>query len=256
MTSGIAQKTGLAGRTSFNPLAHLLPHRRRGQLLLRNVRRSLADPRTSATLHRLRDQVFFHQNGNGHVAGAKAIGFAGPKGHEGTTSIAVLFGLNLNGLQRNRALYVDGRLDRRSFTAFTEMFGLRPNPLAYTRSCGRFQCYDVGRTHLTLLAPVEDADSVEVFSSREFKRLLADLRETYDYILFDLPPILESSEARLVLPHLDLFFLVCAARRTTFAEVEKTKQTIAEVGGAIDGVVLNRQRFPFWASFVGRETFV
>ncbi len=255
MTSGILRKKDIAaGKRSFSPLAHLIPHRRQGQLLLRNIRRSLGDPRTSATLHRLRDQIFFHKQEE--TAGGKAIGFAGPRGREGATSISLLFGLALSDLKRNRALIIDGRMERRSSAVLGEMFGLRPSALSYSSGCGRFQCFGVGRSNLSLLAPVGNADSVEVFSNAEFGRLLEDLKEAFDYVIFDLPPVLGSSEARLVLPLLDLFFLISSARRTTFSDMERSKSTISEVGGTIHGVVLNRQSFPFWASFLGRDAFV
>jgi Mrp family chromosome partitioning ATPase len=243
----------LIEQTLLNPLVRFSPHNKReGKLLMRTLRRNLNNQESAYTIQHMRDKIFFHA---GKTKGGKAIGLAGPQGKEGATSLSILLGLTLSELKRNRVVFIDGRMERKFFALYSEMFGLTKNALNYNNGCGYFQCYNTKNRNLCFLAPGAEMDPLEIFSNTEFTHLVGDLREAFDYILFDLPPVLGSSETRMVLPYLDLFFLVCAAGKTTFAEVEKSKKIVGDSGGSIGGVVLNRQKVPLWAWLFGKDSF-
>jgi Mrp family chromosome partitioning ATPase len=226
--------------------------RREGNGLLRTLRKYMNDREVAFTIQGIRDQIHFHDKEKGT---GRTIGFAGPRGGEGTTSLSILLGLTLAELKRNRVVFLDGRMEPRSFSIYSAMFGLTKNALSYSNGCGLFECFNAKNRNLCFLAPCGAIESLEVFSSAEFAHLVADLREAFDFILFDLPPFLGSSEARLALSHLDLFFLVCAARKTTCADVEKCKKIAASAGCSVHGAVLNRQKVPFWTSLFGKNAF-
>jgi Mrp family chromosome partitioning ATPase len=254
MASGIAKGSNeLIKQTVLNPLVRFSPHHKReGRLLLRTLRKNMNDPEAAFTIQHMRDKIFFH---TGKTKGGKAIGLSGPLGKEGATSLSILLGLTLSELKRNRVVFIDGRMERRLFALYSEMFGLTKNALNYNNGCGFFQCYNTKNRNLCFLTPGAAMEPLEIFSNNEFVHLMGDLREAFDYIVFDMPPVLGSSESRMILPYLDLFFLVCAAGKTTFSEVEKSKKMVGEVGGTISGVLMNRQKVPFWAWLFGKDTF-
>src|SRR6185369_10940184 len=102
---------------------------RRGKQLLKEIWRSLNDPETLQNVEQLRDQIIFQAEEK--TRGGKAVGLAGPAGGEGTSSLAILVGLMLSEFRHNRVLFVDGRLERKNFAVYHEMFGLTRNPLTY-----------------------------------------------------------------------------------------------------------------------------
>ena len=227
--------------------------RREGRQLQKSIRRSLNDSETAFAVARLRDTILFESQQKTRTG--RAIGLAGPAGGEGSTSISILLGMTLGELKRNRVIFIDGRLERRTFSVYSEMFGLSKSALDYENGCGCLHCYSTRNQNLCFLVPGAVVQPLEFFSHEELVPLFAELRDAFDYIIFDMPPLLGASVTRLLLPHLDLFFLVCAARKTTFAEVEKCQAVAAEMGGSIKGVILNKQKVPFWASFLGKEAF-
>lgn len=237
----------------LDPFGRPGPAPREGQKLLRSIGATVNDPDAAAAVQRLRDLIFFHPSDR--ARGGKTIGLAGPRGQEGTTSLSILLGLSLAELKRNRVVFIDGRLDRKSFRLYSDMFALQKNALDYNNGCGYFQCYSAREQNLCFLLPGGAVESLEFFSNEEMAHLLGDLREAFDYVIFDMPPVLKSSETRMLFPHLDLFFLVCAARRTEVSDVEKVKTIVADLGGSIRGVVLNRQKTPFWTSLFGKDAF-
>jgi Mrp family chromosome partitioning ATPase len=251
MSNGIAKKTNaLIKQDIFNPLVRFTSDKREGRQLLKNLKKNIDNPEAAFAIQGLRDQIFFAA-----AKGGKTIGFAGPRGEEGVTSTSILLGLTLGDLKRNRVVFIDGRMDRRNFAIFSEMFGLVPNAMTYNNGCGLFQCFNTKNRNFCFLTPGASLESLEVFSNSEFVHLVGELREAFDYVVFDLPPLLSSSETRMALPHLDLFFLVCTARKSTFDDIEKCKKMAASVGRTISGVILNRQRAPFWTALFGRDAF-
>jgi polysaccharide biosynthesis transport protein len=227
--------------------------RREGRALQKSIRRSLNDPETAFAAARLRDTILFESRQKTRTG--RAIGLSGPTGGEGATSISILLGMTLGELKRNRVIFIDGRLERRTFSLYSEMFGLTKSSLDYQNGCGYLHCYSTRNQNLCFLVPGGSIQPLEFFSHEELMPLFAELRDAFDYIIFDMPPLLGASVTRLLLPHLDLFFLICAAKKTTFSEVERCQAVAAEMGGAIKGVILNKQKVPFWASFLGKESF-
>ncbi|MGH9362766.1 MAG: hypothetical protein ACRD2T_12700 [Thermoanaerobaculia bacterium] len=243
---------GLIKTDVLNPLMRSGALKPEGRQLLKGLRRNLGNAESVHSLQHVRDQIFFHSPRQGGTL----VGFAGPVGGEGTSCLSVLLGLALGELKRKRVVFVDGRLERRSFSVYAEIFGLAKSAQNLQNGAGYFQCYSTRSQSLFFLTPGATVEALELYSSGQVSKLVAELRENFDYILFDMPPLLRSSEARMLIPHLDLFFLVCEARKTTVCDIVKAHRVVAEVGGSVKGVVLNRQRVPLWASFFGKDAFV
>ena len=80
---------------------------------------------------------------------------------------------------------------------------------------------------------------VNLLRSQEFKELLATLRQQYDWILIDLPPIQAGSEALEVSAVADGVLLVVAAGKTPAQLVQEAKYQLDQIDASILGVVLN-----------------
>jgi Mrp family chromosome partitioning ATPase len=246
----MSKANALIQQEVFNPLVRFGGDKREGRFLLKNLRKNIDDPAAAAAIQNLRDHVFFAEAKEG-----KTIGFTGPRGREGATSMAILLGLSLGELKRNRVVFIDGRMDRQNFAIYAEMFGLQQNPTTYETGCGLSQSYNTKNRNFCFLVPGPDVKPLAVFSNGEFGNFVGDLRRAFDYVLFDLPPLLISSETRLALMHLDLLFLVCKARKTTFADIEKSKRLAVSVGRPISGAIVNGQRAPWWTALFGQDSF-
>lgn len=87
---------------------------------------------------------------------------------------------------------------------------------------------------------VPHADTSDILCNEQTKRLFDRLRETYDYIIVDLPPLAPVVDARAISALLDSFVLVVEWGRTTADVVEHALNTAPTVYDALLGVVLNK----------------
>jgi Mrp family chromosome partitioning ATPase len=71
------------------------------------------------------------------------------------------------------------------------------------------------------------------------KELLASLKERFDLILFDSPPITGVSDASLLAREMDGVLLVVQHRKHPKAVSDRAKAMVENVGGNLVGVVLN-----------------
>jgi capsular exopolysaccharide synthesis family protein len=86
--------------------------------------------------------------------------------------------------------------------------------------------------------------SSELLQRPSTETSLAALRDAFrpDVVLIDLPPMLVTDDALVVLPFVDCVILVAGAEISTFSEIENCERTLAEESNLL-GVVLNKCRF-------------
>jgi len=82
-------------------------------------------------------------------------------------------------------------------------------------------------------------DAVGVLNSQRMMDLIAQVKNRFDIIFFDSPPILGVSDASVLVRALDLTVIVVQHRRFPRAMLQRVKQAVLNVGGKIIGVVLN-----------------
>ena len=82
-------------------------------------------------------------------------------------------------------------------------------------------------------------DAVGVLNSQRMMDLIAQVKNRFDIIFFDSPPILGVSDASVLVRALDLTVIVVQHRRFPRAMLQRVKQAVLNVGGKILGVVLN-----------------
>jgi capsular exopolysaccharide synthesis family protein len=83
------------------------------------------------------------------------------------------------------------------------------------------------------------AHPAELLTCKHFPEVLAQLRQAYDYVLVDTPPVLAVSDPVAVAARVDEVILVFRMRRDARLALERTLQDIQTVGGRILGVVVN-----------------
>ncbi|AQY52028.1 capsular exopolysaccharide family protein [Listeria weihenstephanensis FSL R9-0317] len=84
---------------------------------------------------------------------------------------------------------------------------------------------------------------LELLRSDEFKELLVSLKEKYDVILLDCPPINLFTDARVVAAESDGVILLINSQTTSEEDVMKSKSLLDQVDANILGAVLNNKRY-------------
>lgn len=83
------------------------------------------------------------------------------------------------------------------------------------------------------------SSSLGVLSSAQMKDLITELKQRYDYVFFDSPPIMGVSDASILASEVDMTLQVIQYRRYPQPMNIRAKQLIEKVGGNLVGIVLN-----------------
>jgi Mrp family chromosome partitioning ATPase len=78
-----------------------------------------------------------------------------------------------------------------------------------------------------------------ILGSGQMREMVGELKQRYDYIFFDSPPILGVSDASILASEMDLVVQVIQYRRYPQPMNIRAKQMIEKVGGNFVGIVLN-----------------
>jgi tyrosine-protein kinase Etk/Wzc len=80
----------------------------------------------------------------------------------------------------------------------------------------------------------------EILGSKRMKEFIAQMKERYDLILFDTPPILAVTDAAILATEADGVVLVAAAGQTQMPGLERVAEFLTGIGVKLLGVVLNK----------------
>jgi capsular exopolysaccharide synthesis family protein len=79
----------------------------------------------------------------------------------------------------------------------------------------------------------------ELLTSPRFQALLDTVREQYDYVLVDTPPLLAVTDPCVVAAHADGLFLVIRLTREARPKAERAREILSSLGVKVFGVVVN-----------------
>lgn len=82
-------------------------------------------------------------------------------------------------------------------------------------------------------------ESVGILNSQRMVDLMARVKQNYDLVFFDSPPILGVSDGSVLASECDMTIMVIQHRRFPRAMLQRVKQAVAQAGGTLIGVVLN-----------------
>ncbi len=83
------------------------------------------------------------------------------------------------------------------------------------------------------------ADAAGILNSRRMSELVQDVKQRFDLVLVDSPPILGVSDASVLASEVDLTMIVVQHRKLPRNMLLRVKQAVENVGGNVIGVVLN-----------------
>ena len=83
------------------------------------------------------------------------------------------------------------------------------------------------------------SSSMNILGSASMKDLVAELKQRYDFVFFDSPPIMGVSDAAILASEIDMVVQVIQYRRYPQPMNIRAKQMIEKVGGTLIGIVLN-----------------
>ncbi|MDF2882788.1 MAG: capsular exopolysaccharide family protein [Clostridiaceae bacterium] len=91
-----------------------------------------------------------------------------------------------------------------------------------------------------LTSGVRPPNPSELLASDKMNNLIISLRKTFDYIIFDTPPVAVVTDAQLMSRMADGCVLVISSGETGKEEAVKAKELLQKVNAKIIGVVLNK----------------
>ncbi len=79
----------------------------------------------------------------------------------------------------------------------------------------------------------------ELLYSPRLAELVAKVREEYDFIFVDFPPVGIISDATIAVPHVDAFILVVRMMQSDYRAVQVAVESLEKVGAKIAGIMVN-----------------
>nr|WP_317331735.1 CpsD/CapB family tyrosine-protein kinase [uncultured Romboutsia sp.] len=100
-------------------------------------------------------------------------------------------------------------------------------------------CTDVKNLHVLTCGPIPPNPS-EMLSSKRIREFLESVRDYYDYIFIDAPPIGIVTDAGIISTYTDGCIFVVGAGEADIEMAKVSKERLEKVGANILGVVLNK----------------
>ena len=167
--------------------------------------------------------------------------FSSPGPGEGKTVTS--FNLAVTMAQSGRrTLYIDADLRRPSGH---RMIHMRREPglvdVLFDTSSISIESFKTEIDHFYVI-PVGKSvpNPAEILGSRRMREFLTQMREEFDVIVIDSPPVLAVSDAMLLAAQVDAAVLICSANETKVPAIEHAMEALRDVGAPLAGVVINR----------------
>lgn len=82
----------------------------------------------------------------------------------------------------------------------------------------------------------------DLLGNTRMTALLEDLKENYDLILLDSPPVVDFSDARILAPQADGVILVAKYGKSKRESIRKAKTLLEQTGSTIIGIAMNQTK--------------
>jgi len=161
---------------------------------------------------------------------------------EGKTTLAIALAQNLAGLDK-RVILIEGDIRRRTFGEYfpkakekggllSVITGKMPLEQAVWREPN-------GRIDI-LMGERSTINAADVFSSEAFRSLIDTLRDSYDYVIIDTPPVLVVPDSRVIGQHVDAIFYSVNWDSTKRTQVQEGLRQFQTVNLRVTGMVLSK----------------
>jgi capsular exopolysaccharide synthesis family protein len=154
-----------------------------------------------------------------------------------TANLAVTFAQT-----EKKVLLVDADMRRSSLHV---MFGLRNSAGLNEHLFGKMAIDDVIQKDVlpnldVLTCGMIPPNPAEILGSKRMKEFILQMRQRYDLVIFDAPPLLAVTDAAVLATESDGVLLVASAGDTHAAGLQRIAEFLSSVGVKLLGVVLNR----------------
>jgi capsular exopolysaccharide synthesis family protein len=184
--------------------------------------------RLAATLHHLQSE-----------RGIKVVMVTSALSGEGKSLTSTNLALTLSQSYRRRVLLIDGDLRRPSIHQIFEVQnsqGLSEGIKSDSEE--KLSITEIFENLSILTAGKPDPDPMSSLTSERMRRIVAEARMKFDWVIIDTPPVALLPDAGLLAAIAEAAVLVVGAARTPFDIIQRTVDTIGR--DKIMGVVLNR----------------
>lgn len=161
---------------------------------------------------------------------------------EGKTTQAISLAQNLSGLGK-KVLLIEGDIRRRTLDEYFKQKTGKHGLLSVL--AGDASLDDAAVFHECLNADVlvgekSELNAADVFSSEKFEQFLETVRERYDFVIIDTPPVLVVPDARIIGQHSDAIIFTVKWDSTPKAQVRAALNDLRSVNLNISGLVLSQ----------------
>lgn len=94
-----------------------------------------------------------------------------------------------------------------------------------------------------ILSGKNSAEPASIFEAHKMKEFILNLKESFDYIIFDSAPVNAYPDAQFLATRMDGVIFVVRAEKTRWEVVYKAKERVQISNARILGAVLNRKRY-------------
>lgn len=161
--------------------------------------------------------------------------------NEGKTTMSLALA-RISTQSRQRVLIIDCDLRRRSLNSLLRF--KKETRFLEPADCGEWNQFIIQDQHVPSLDVLPISDSLngtdDFFGSEAMRKLMAEVREAYDLVILDCPPILSLADARTLVHLADATVVVTRADRTPVDAVRNAIAQIENAGGRVLGVALNQ----------------
>lgn len=172
----------------------------------------------------------------------KIIGVTSTKPREGKSTVAFNLATTL-ALNGNKTLLVDADLRKPQIHRFINNPNTNGLTSVLTDSYDKITITKLYEKEFEDLGVVTSGpippNPSELLASKRMKYFVDSVKEHFEYIIFDTPPIGSVSDCAVLSPFLDGIIIVAESGNVTRAELNRTKESLLKVNANILGVVLN-----------------
>lgn len=194
----------------------------------------------------VRDRLYLAPSSG--TRGPQTMLLTGAGAGDGTSTAAVGLAKSLAALNGKKTVLVDANLwapeihDSLSLNRMPGLTDVLTNASAITEALQLWGSLSV------LAAGSHHADPVVPLTGEPLSELLRKLKEDFDYLVIDSPPVLNCVGAQILAPHVDGVLLVIEADKTRLQAAQKARDTMQRAGATVCGVLLNRysSHVPGW----------
>ena len=169
----------------------------------------------------------------------KVIAFTSPNVSEGKSTTAVNMAITLSQLNK-KILLIDGDIRRATVHKKLKLENKKGLSNILARECQFEEAVNSYNPYLDVLTSGSVViNPSDLIGSTDFDKLVEKIREEYDYIIIDTPPVNIVSDALAISKKCDGVVLVARISYTTYAQLKTAKNALNALDINVLGTILN-----------------